>query len=185
MNDLANAFGTTYGARVLTLKQIVVLAAICEFAGAVSLGAEVTATISGGIADPQRFVHEPYLLMYGMLCALGAAFAWLVLATALTLSVSSTHSVAGGIMGFALVYGGGNGVSWAKRSDEFPFVTGFVPIVVSWFISPLLTGIASAIVYGLISFFYYATCELCKTCVVFRPDRCLCGVLLGVVLRAI
>ncbi|ORC89089.1 phosphate-repressible phosphate permease [Trypanosoma theileri] len=152
MNDLANAFGTTYGARILTLPQIVVVAAVCEFAGAVSLGAAVTSTISGGIADPSMFANEPYILMYGMLCALGAAFAWLVLATILSLPVSSTHSIAGGIMGFALVYGGGGAVSWAKKQDDFPFVAGFVPIVVSWFISPLFTGIAAAIIYGLVRF---------------------------------
>ncbi|KAH9579101.1 Phosphate transporter [Trypanosoma melophagium] len=152
MNDLANAFGTTYGSRILTLPQIVVLAAVCEFAGAVSLGAAVTSTISEGIADASTFSSEPYILMYGMLCALGAAFAWLVLATMLSLPVSSTHSIAGGIMGFALVYGGGGGVSWAKKKDDFPFVNGFVPIVVSWFISPLFTGIAAATIYGLIRF---------------------------------
>ncbi|KAF8285634.1 hypothetical protein TcBrA4_0036580 [Trypanosoma cruzi] len=88
--------------------------------------------------------------MYGMLCALGAAFAWLLLATALTLPVSSTHSIAGGIIGFSLVYGGANSVSWAKKKSEFPFVTGVVPIIASWFISPLLTGLAAATVYGLI-----------------------------------
>ncbi|RNF01536.1 solute carrier family 20 (sodium-dependent phosphate transporter), partial [Trypanosoma rangeli] len=84
MNDLANAFGTTYGSRVLTLKQIIVLASVCELAGAVSLGGEVTSTISGGIADASQFAGEPYVLMYGMLCALGAAFLWLLLATILT-----------------------------------------------------------------------------------------------------
>ncbi|EAN94202.1 phosphate-repressible phosphate permease, putative [Trypanosoma cruzi] len=150
MNDLANAFGTTYGSRVLTLKQIVLVASICEFAGAVSLGGEVTSTIAGGIADSSHFASEPYVLMYGMLCALGAAFAWLLLATALTLPVSSTHSIAGGIIGFSLVYGGANSVSWAKKKSEFPFVTGVVPIITSWFISPLLTGLAAAAVYGLI-----------------------------------
>ncbi|KEG11413.1 phosphate-repressible phosphate permease [Trypanosoma grayi] len=153
MNDLANAFGTTYGARILTLRQIVVLAAFCEFAGAVSLGAEVTSTISSGIADPQEFAAEPYVLMYGMLCALCAAFSWLLLATCLSLPVSSTHSIAGGIMGFALVYGGGNAVSWAKKKDDFPFVEGVVPIVASWFISPVLTGAAAAAMYGLVRFF--------------------------------
>lgn len=151
MNDLANAFGTTYGSRVLTLKQIVVLASICELAGAIFLGAEVTSTISGGIAEPAVFKDEPYVLMYGMLCALGAAFTWLLLATLLSLPVSSTHSIAGGVVGFALVYGGTDAVYWAKSKESFPFVSGVVPIIASWFVSPVLTGAAAALVYGLIS----------------------------------
>lgn len=150
MNDLSNAFGTTYGAKILTLLQIVILASICEFVGAVALGGSVTSTISGGIADSTAFEHEPYVLMYGMLCALGAAFLWLAVATWLVLPVSSTHSICGGVMGFGMVYGGPNGIFWAKKKDEFPFVDGAVPIVASWFISPLLTGAVAAGMYSLI-----------------------------------
>ncbi|EPY24188.1 solute carrier family 20 (sodium-dependent phosphate transporter) [Strigomonas culicis] len=153
MNDLSNAFGTTYGAKVLTLVQICILASICEFAGSVSLGGAVTSTISGGIANPSNFTNHPYFFMYGMLCACGAAFTWLAIATWLTLPVSSTHSICGGIIGFALVFGGGNGVYWAKPQSDFPFFGGVAPIVASWFISPLLTGIVAALIYGSVRFF--------------------------------
>ncbi|GET93946.1 phosphate-repressible phosphate permease-like protein [Leishmania tarentolae] len=98
--------------------------------------------------------------MYGMLCACSAAFCWLAIATWLRLPVSSTHSICGGVIGFALVYGGGGSVSWAKRKDEFPFLSGVAPIVASWFISPVLTGIVSAIIYGLVRF------------LVLRPKNC-------------
>lgn len=150
MNDLSNAFGTTYGAKILTLLQIVILASICEFSGAVSLGGSVTSTISGGIADSSAFQNEPYVLMYGMLCALGAAFVWLAVATWLVLPVSSTHSICGGVMGFGIVYGGLNGIFWAKKKSEFPFVDGVAPIVASWFISPLLSGAVAAAMYAII-----------------------------------
>lgn len=152
MNDLANAFGTTYGAKILTMTQIVILASICEFAGAVSLGGAVTSTISGGIADPANFASQPYVFMYGMLCACGAAFCWLAVATWLRLPVSSTHSICGGVLGFALVFGGGGAVNWAKKKDDFPFVSGVAPIIASWFISPLLTGAVAALVYSLVRF---------------------------------
>lgn len=153
MNDLSNAFGTTYGAKVLTLTQIIILASICEFGGAISLGGAVTSTISGGIADPADFKDHPYVFMYGMLCACGAAFCWLAIATWLTLPVSSTHSICGGVIGFALVYGGGGSVKWANHQDDFPFVGGVVPIIASWFISPLLTGAVAAAIYAAVRYF--------------------------------
>lgn len=146
-NDLANAFGTSYGSRVLTMLQIIVIAAACEFAGAAGLGSNVAATMSSGIAKMSTFDNDPYVLMYGFLCTLGSSFLWLMYATINDLPVSSHHAVAGGIIGFALVYGGGDAVVWAGHKSTFPYVSGFVPIVVSWFISPLLAGIAAVILY--------------------------------------
>ncbi|CAD2220795.1 Phosphate transporter family, putative [Angomonas deanei] len=160
MNDLANAFGTTYGAKILNLWQICILASICEFGGSISLGGAVTSTISGGIADTKNFETEPYLFMYGMLCASCAAFAWLAVATVFVLPVSSTHSVVGGVIGFGLVHGGAKGVKWAPRKDSFPFVGGVVPVIASWFISPTLTGAVAALIYSLIRF------------LVMRPKNC-------------
>ncbi|EPY32009.1 solute carrier family 20 (sodium-dependent phosphate transporter) [Angomonas deanei] len=151
-NDLANAFGTSYGSRVLTLAQIVVIAACCEFAGAVALGSNVASTMSGSIADMKYFENDPYCLMYGFLCTLGCSFIWLLLATYYDMPVSSHHAVAGGIIGFALVFGGGKAVNWAGHKDDFPFVSGVVPIIISWVVSPLLAGIVSSIFYALLRF---------------------------------
>ena len=61
----ANSFATTVGARALTLGQVVILAGICEFLGAVLLGAGVTSTIKSGVADIKVFQDKPTLLMYG------------------------------------------------------------------------------------------------------------------------
>ena len=40
-NDVANSFGTAFGARALTAKQAVMIAAVCELLGAVLMGANV------------------------------------------------------------------------------------------------------------------------------------------------
>ncbi len=129
-NDVANAMGTSVGARVLTLRKAVVVAAIFEFAGAVLAGGQVTSTIRKGIIDSATISGSPELLVYGMLAALLAAGAWLLIASHFGWPVSTTHSIVGAIVGFAAVGIGIDAVKWAK----------VVTIVASWVVSPLLAG---------------------------------------------
>eukprot|EP00775_Hariotina_reticulata_P006399 gene6399-6630_t len=146
-NDVANAFGTSVGARTLTLKWAVVIATIMESLGAIFLGGAVSNTISGGIADPLKFAAAPDVFAYGMLCALSAAAIWLLIATYLEAPVSTTHSIIGGVLGFGLVYGGADVIVWAGRRNDFPYITGIVVIVASWFTSPVITGIMSYVMF--------------------------------------
>lgn len=146
-NDLANSFGTTYGSKVLTVTQIIGLASVFEFAGAMVLGSPVTNTLAGSISNVAFFKNQPYVLMYGMLCALAGSSTWLYTATYLGLPVSTTHSIVGGIMGFSLVYKGADGVVWIKSIPDFPYVAGFVPIVISWVSSPIICAVISAAIY--------------------------------------
>nr|WNH14453.1 phosphate transporter B 1;1 [Pteris cretica] len=147
-NDVANAFGTSIGSKALTLKQATVIAAIFEFIGALVLGRVSTNTIAGGIADLSSFSREPEVYAYGMVCALGVGTVWLAITSYLELNVSSTHTIIGGIIGFALVYDGANGVNWAdKDSKSFPPYKGVLPIVLGWFIAPFLTGAAAALFF--------------------------------------
>lgn len=147
-NDVANAFGTSVGAKTLTLRQAVLIAAIFEFVGAMVLGRVSTSTISGGIANTNAFVDEPAAYAYGMVCALAVGFLWQGWACYAGFNVSATHSIIGGIIGFALVWGGGDAVVWAQPdSGSFPPVKGVVPIILSWFFSPILSSIAAAIIF--------------------------------------
>lgn len=146
-NDLANSFGTTYGAGVLTLKQIAIFGSICEFAGSILLGGEVAKAMANSVTDNSHYKNRPELYQYGMFTSLICTAAWLWVATFYKLPVSTTHSIVGAIIGFGFVVGGGSGVLWSVKSDSFPFVKGVVPIVISWFTSPLLSGIASALFF--------------------------------------
>jgi|APGre2960657423_1045063.scaffolds.fasta_scaffold00013_38 sodium-dependent phosphate transporter len=148
-NDLANAFGTAYGSGVMTLKQIVIVASFCEFGGAFLLGGEVTKTIAGSVTNISMFTAQPAILMYGMLSALIAATVWLFSATYMELAVSTTHSIIGGIIGFAMAYNGPQAITWIEPLDEFPYMKGVVPIVVSWFTSPILSAGFSALIFWL------------------------------------
>lgn len=146
-NDVANAFGSSVGAKALTMKQAIVIAAFCEFGGAVLLGAGVTNTIRGGIADLEYYKAKPDLYMYGMLCAMLAAGLWILLATYLELPVSTTHSIVGAVLGMSMIAAGADSVKWSKSKDSFPFLEGVSVIVISWFTSPLLAGLGGATLF--------------------------------------
>ena len=118
-NDVANAMGTSVGSRAITIKQAIIIAVIFEFLGAWLAGGEVTATIRGGIIDPELLEADPQFLVYGMLSALLAAAIWLLIASAKGWPVSTTHSIVGAIVGFgAAQKRGGKGVRAATLRDE-------------------------------------------------------------------
>ncbi|HJP37807.1 MAG: anion permease [Gammaproteobacteria bacterium] len=136
-NDVANAMATSIGSRAITVKQAVIIAAIFEFSGAVLAGGEVTKTIRKGIIDTDA-LSNPEILVMGMLAALLAAGVWLLIASWRGWPVSTTHSIVGAIIGFAMVGIGLNSVQWGKVGA----------IVASWVASPLIAGILSFLLFN-------------------------------------
>jgi PiT family inorganic phosphate transporter len=129
-NDVANAMGTSVGSGAITVKQAIIIAAIFEFAGAFIAGGTVTKTIRKGIIDPSSIAGTPEILVYGMLAALLAAGIWLMVASTRGWPVSTTHTIVGAIVGFAVVGMGMDAVHWGKIGS----------IVASWLVSPLIGG---------------------------------------------
>ncbi len=132
-NDLANAMGTSVGAGAVTIKQAICIAIIFEFAGAVLAGGHVTSTIRKGIIDPTAIINAPEILVYGMLASLLAAAFWLMIASWKGWPVSTTHSIVGALIGFAIVGIGPEAVKWGKVGS----------VVASWLISPAVGGTIS------------------------------------------
>lgn len=130
-NDVANAMGTSVGSRAITVKQAILIAAVFEFAGAFIAGGNVTSTIRKGIIDPTPITGQPEILVFGMLAALLAAAVWLTVASWRGWPVSTTHSIVGALVGFALAGIGVEAVQWNKIGL----------IVASWVISPALGGL--------------------------------------------
>ncbi|CAH3155082.1 unnamed protein product [Porites lobata] len=139
-NDVANSFGTSVGAKVLTLRQACVIATIFELAGAILIGARVSDTVRKGIIDISSFNGTEQLAMIGSLSALSGTGIWLIVATFFNLPVSGTHSVVGATMGYALVAHGIKGIQWKT----------FGMIAASWVISPLMSGIVSSVLFVII-----------------------------------
>jgi PiT family inorganic phosphate transporter len=130
-NDVANAMGTSVGSKAVTIRQAFIIAAVFEFAGAFLAGGEVTKTIRKGMIDSQVLAGSPELVVYGMLAALLAAGIWLMVASRAGWPVSTTHSIVGAIVGFAAVGIGMEAVQWGKVGT----------IVMSWVVSPALSGV--------------------------------------------
>jgi len=132
-NDLANAMGTSVGAGAVSVKQAIFIAMVFEFLGAVLAGGHVTQTIRKGIIDPTEIINSPEILIYGMLASLLAAAVWLMIASAKGWPVSTTHSIVGALIGFAIVGIGPEAVKWGKVGS----------VVMSWIISPVVGGTLS------------------------------------------
>ncbi|MGQ7960510.1 inorganic phosphate transporter [Pseudomonas sp. SP16.1] len=130
-NDVANAMGTSVGSRALTIKQAILIAMVFEFAGAYLAGGQVTETIKSGIVDASMI--SPNLMVLGMMSALLAAGTWLLVASTRGWPVSTTHSIVGAVIGFAAVGVSMDAVHWS----------GVGPIVASWVISPVLSGVVA------------------------------------------
>ena len=127
------------GAKAITVRQAVFIAAIMNFIGASLLGGHVVATISKGIVDIQA-LNDPHLVTLGMFATLLTAGFFVLVSTLTGFPVSSTHAVIGGLMGFGWVAGGFHAVYWSK----------LVEIMTSWVISPVLGGLMAFGMYRIL-----------------------------------
>ncbi len=148
-NDVANNMGPAVGSKALPMIGALVIAGLCEAAGALLAGGDVVSTISKGIVTPDPTMQvEEFVLV--MMAALLAAAAWINLATILNAPVSTTHSIVGGVLGAGIAASGPAIVSWPTMAK----------IAASWVISPVLGGVIAALFLGFI-----------KWQVLYREDR--------------
>ncbi|EAQ10963.1 PiT family inorganic phosphate transporter [Maritimibacter alkaliphilus HTCC2654] len=132
-NDVANNMGPAVGANALTMGGAILIAAICESAGALLAGGDVVSTISKGIVDPSSMA-DLRIFVWAMMAALISSALWVNLATWVGAPVSTTHSVVGGVMGAGIAAAGFSAVNWPSMGA----------IAASWVISPVLGGAVAA-----------------------------------------
>ena len=132
--------GPAVGARAVTLGGALVIAALCETAGALLAGGDVVSTVSRGIVAPES-VAAPEIFVWAMMAALLAGALWIHLATAMGAPVSTTHSIVGGVMGAGIAAAGFSAVNWSVMGT----------IAASWVISPVMGGVIAALFLALLN----------------------------------
>jgi PiT family inorganic phosphate transporter len=138
-NDVANTMASAVGAKAITIRQAVFIAAVLNIIGATMIGSHVTDTIRKGIISTQ-VLSDPHLALVGSLAALSASAFWVSFATWKSLPVSTTHSIVGAMIGFGMMAGGVDVINWSK----------LVAVVMSWIVSPLFSLIISFVVLKVI-----------------------------------
>jgi PiT family inorganic phosphate transporter len=133
-HDAANAVATVVSTGVLPLRTAIFLAALLNFAGALT-GTAVAATIGTGLIEPSAVTQ---VVVFSAL--LGATF-WNLVTWYFGIPSSSSHALVGGLVGSAMAHAGGRAVQ----------VPGLVKVVESLVISPLVGfGIGFALMLALL-----------------------------------
>ncbi len=127
-NDAANSIATVIGTRNLAPRTALIMAACCEFAGAVT-GTAVAKTIGKGIVFPEA------LTMGIILSGVAAVIVWAIAATLKGMPISLHHGLVAGLVGSAMAQGGPSIINWRILGRIFG-------AVVTWPVLGLLGGFA-------------------------------------------
>ena len=156
-NDVSKGVATIVGSRLATYRQGLSWGTAWTVAGAVAalmfttalLRTFSTGLVTGGIAESPLFP----------LSVAAGAFAWVLFATRTGLPVSTTHSLAGAIVGAAVAAAGLQGVNWTLVLSSVA-----IPLA----LSPILAGGITYLVHTTARRRLLAAARYC-VCVVGRP----------------
>ncbi|MEW9675714.1 inorganic phosphate transporter [Lentibacillus sp. L22] len=151
-HDTANAIATSVSTKALTPRRAIILAAIMNFAGALTFTG-VAQTITSGITDPFQ-LHNG---MTVILAALIAAIIWNLVTWYAGIPSSSSHAIIGSITGAVIVSAGFRAIHYH----------GFISILEGLFFSPVIAFVVGFIFYGIIKVIFKNS-NLAKTNKRFR-----------------
>lgn len=118
-HDAANAIAMVVSTGVLPIRTAVLLAAVLNFAGAVT-GTAVAKTVAQGFADPAQVTQTV------VLAALLGASAWNLVTWWFGIPSSSTHALIGGLAGAVVAHARLGAFNWTALGEKV-----LLPLVVS------------------------------------------------------
>lgn len=121
------------------MKQAMVVAAVCEFSGSITVGARVADTIRNKIVNPHHYDSTPSVLLLAMMCTIIGSSIFLTFATRNGMPVSTTHSIIGGIVGTATASIGIDKVNWGWN--------GVSQVFAAWIIAPGIAGCLGGLLF--------------------------------------
>jgi PiT family inorganic phosphate transporter len=133
-HDTAISIATSISTKVLTPRQAVILATVCNLAGAL-VGVSVAKTIGKGLVDTN------FVTPFTIFCALLGAILWNLLTWWLGLPSSSSHALIGGLCGATLAssHGHWNVIRWSVMNVNTGGMEGIWPKVVKpMFLAPVV-----------------------------------------------
>jgi PiT family inorganic phosphate transporter len=144
-HDAANAIATVVSTKVLTPRQAIALAAVCNLIGAL-IGTAVATTIGKGLVDTN------FVTMVTILGALNGAIIWNLLTWWLGLPSSSSHAIIGGLCGAALASSGGEWsvLTWSGVDAKGAAVGLWPKVVLPMFTSPILGFVCGGVLMMLL-----------------------------------
>lgn len=129
------------------MRQAVIAAALCEFLGAVLVGAKVAGTIKNGIISISAFQDNAGVAMLAFTCALVASATWLMIATRNSWPVSTTYSLVSALMGVGIATAGWDAPQWGWNGSK-----GLAAIWAGMAIAPSIAAGFAAVVYLITKF---------------------------------
>ncbi|EMA6342025.1 anion permease [Bacillus cytotoxicus] len=133
-HDTANAIATAVSTKALKPRQAIIMAAIMNFLGAMTFTG-VAKTITKDIVDPFALENGSEVI----LAALLAAIAWNLITWYYGIPSSSSHAIIGAIAGAAIAAAGVASINFK----------GFIKIIESLIISPIVAFVIGFIVYSI------------------------------------
>ncbi len=139
-HDTANAIATSVSTRVLTPRRAILMAAVLNFVGAITVGTAVAKTIGKGIIDPAMATQ------WLVFAAVASAIIWNLITWYWGIPSSSSHALVGGIVGAGIAVGGVGAVKWLDPKGVMLILKGLVLSPTAGFIGAFAIMIALTIV---------------------------------------
>ena len=124
-NDAASSCANVVGARVLSIRQSIILFAIFSTIGALTQGHMNIKTVGTGLV--------PHVNLLGAIVIVLTAFTWIMICNTRGLEISVTQTIIGCITGYGIAAFGVGGIQWDLIQK----------VILSWFASPILAAILS------------------------------------------
>lgn len=122
-------------------------AAVCEFLGAVLVGAKVAGTIKNGIISLSIFNGNAGVQLLAFTVALTVSASWLMICTRYSMPVSTTYSIVSALAGVGVATGGPKAVQWGWNGGK-----GLGTIFAGFIIAPSIAAGFAGIIYLITKF---------------------------------